>query len=143
MPPLSPKPAGLGGLGGHSVGNFWVGGQAAHGRRGGRSGMMREQPLVMQERMVEDASPRFPPGTPRRRLGNFRSPELAARVREVLADAGIPSDLEPDPDRPELVGRLLDRLVRLAGAKGNRLWVPRARFRDAVRALNAARRRRE
>jgi hypothetical protein len=83
------------------------------------------------------------PGTPRRRLGNFRTPELAARVRAVLAEAGIPSSDRPDPARPERWGRLLDRIVHLAGAGGNRVWVPRARFRDAVRVLAEARRRGE
>jgi hypothetical protein len=82
----------------------------------------------------------LPPGTPRRRLGNFRTAELARRVRVVLAEAGIPSSDQADPDRPELVGRLLDRLLRLTGAGGNRVWVARARFREAVRALNQARR---
>jgi hypothetical protein len=76
------------------------------------------------------------------RLGNFRTPELASRVRAVLADAGIPSSGEPDPRRPEHLGRLLDRLVRLAGAHGNRVWVPRDRLREAGRALADARRRR-
>jgi hypothetical protein len=80
-------------------------------------------------------------GTPRRRLGNFRTPELAARVREVLAEAGIPSSCRPDPERPERWGRWLDWLVHMTGAKGNRVWVPRARFREAVRTLNEARRR--
>ncbi len=79
-------------------------------------------------------------GTPRRRLGNFRTPELAARVREVLAKAGIPSSVEADPGRPERVGRLLDWLVHMTGAGGNRVWVPRERLRDAVRALAEARR---
>ena len=89
-----------------------------------------------------DADPSsFPPGSPRRRLGNFRTPELASRVRAVLAEAGIPSSVEPDPDRPERWGRLLDRLVRLAGAGGNRVWVPRERLREAARALAEARRR--
>jgi hypothetical protein len=83
------------------------------------------------------------PGTPRRRLGNFRTPELAARVRAVLAGAGIPSSDRPDPSRPERWGRLLDWVVHMTGAGGNRVWVPRARFRDAVRALTAARRQRD
>jgi len=81
------------------------------------------------------------PGTPRRRLGNFRTPELAARVRAVLAEAGIPSSGQPDPARPDRWGRWLDRVVWMTGAGGNRVWVSRARFRDAVRALNDARRR--
>jgi len=80
-------------------------------------------------------------GTPRRRLGNFRTAELAGRVREVLALAGIPSSEEPDPGRPERVGRLLDWVVHMTGAGGHRVWVPRERFRDAVRALAEARRR--
>jgi hypothetical protein len=80
-------------------------------------------------------------GTPRRRLGNFRTPELAARVREVLAAAGIPSSQRPDPERPEWWGRRLDWLVHMTGVKGNRVWVPRARFREAVRTLQQARRR--
>jgi hypothetical protein len=83
----------------------------------------------------------MPPGTPRRRIGNFRSAELASRVRAVLAAAGIPSSGEPDPARPERWGRLLDRLVGLAGAGGHRVWVPRDRVREAGRALTAARRR--
>jgi hypothetical protein len=80
------------------------------------------------------------PGTARRRLGNFRTPELAWRVQEVLAEAGIPSSRDPDPGRPELWGRLLDLLVHLTGGGGNRVWVPRERFREAVRTLNKARR---
>jgi hypothetical protein len=83
----------------------------------------------------------LPPGAPRRRLGNFRTQELASRVRAVLAEAGIPSSGEPDPGRPERWGRLLDWLVRLAGVGGNRVWVPRARAREAARVLAAARRR--
>jgi hypothetical protein len=67
--------------------------------------------------------------------------ELASRVRAVLAEAGIPSSAEPDPARPERWGRLLDRLVHLTGAGGNRVWVPRGRFREATRALAEARRR--
>jgi hypothetical protein len=74
-------------------------------------------------------------------LGNFRTPELASRVRAVLAEAGIPSSGEPDPERPERWGRLLDRLVHLAGVGGNRVWVPRDRAREAARVLAAARRR--
>jgi hypothetical protein len=74
-------------------------------------------------------------------LGNFHTPELASRVRAVLAEAGIPSSGEPDPERPELLGRLLDRLVRLSGTGGNRVWVPRERAREAARVLAAARRR--
>jgi hypothetical protein len=62
-------------------------------------------------------------------------------VRAVLAEAGIPSSDEPDPGRPERVGRLLDRLVHLAGAGGNRVWVPRERAREAAQVLAAARRR--
>jgi len=81
------------------------------------------------------------PGSPRRRLGNFRTPELASRVRAVLAEAGIPSSGEPDPGRPERWGRLLDRLVQLAGTGGNRVWVPRTRAREAAKVLAAARRR--
>jgi hypothetical protein len=81
------------------------------------------------------------PGAPRRRIGNFRTPELASRVRAVLAEAGIPSSGEPDPGRPERVGRLLDGLVYLVGAGGNRVWVPRERAREAARVLAAARRR--
>ena len=81
------------------------------------------------------------PGAPRRRLGNFRSPELASRVRAVLAEAGIPSSGEPDPGRPERVGRLLDWLVRMTGAGGNRVWVPKERTREAARVVAAARRR--
>jgi hypothetical protein len=89
-----------------------------------------------------DAGPgSLPPGTPRRRLGNFRTPELASRVRAVLAEAGIPSSGELDPERPERWARLLDRLVHLAGVGGNRVWVPRERAREAARVLAAARRR--
>ena len=62
-------------------------------------------------------------------------------MRELLAEAGIPSSAEPDPVRPERWGRLLDRLVHLTGAGGNRVWVPRERFREATRALAEARRR--
>ena len=91
-----------------------------------------------------DAGPgRLPPGVPRRRIGNFRTPELASRVRAVLAEAGIPSSGEPDPARPERLGRLLDRLVSLAGGGGHRVWVPRERAREASRVLAAARRRRD
>jgi hypothetical protein len=85
----------------------------------------------------------LPAGSPRRRLGNFRTPELAARVRAVLAEAGIPSSGEPDPGRPEWWGRLLDRIVHLVGAGGNRVWVPRERAREAAKVLAAARRRGE
>ena len=81
------------------------------------------------------------PGAPRRRLGNFRTPELASSVRAVLAEAGIPSSGEPDPGRPERLGRLLDWLVHMSGAGGNRVWVPRERAREAARVLAAARRR--
>jgi hypothetical protein len=80
------------------------------------------------------------PGAPRRRLGNFRTPELASSVRAVLAEAGIPSSGEPDPRRPERLGRLLDWSVRMAGAGGNRVWVPRERAREAAQVLAAARR---
>ena len=83
----------------------------------------------------------MPPGVPRRRLGNFRTPELASSVRAVLAEAGIPSSGERDPERPEWWGRLLDRLVSLAGVGGHRVWVPRERAREAARVLAAARRR--
>ncbi len=83
----------------------------------------------------------LPPGAPRRRLGNFRTPELASSVRAVLAEACIPSSSEPDPDRPERLGRLLDWLVHMTGAGGNRVWVPRERAREAARVLAAARRR--
>jgi hypothetical protein len=61
-------------------------------------------------------------------------------VRAVLAEAGIPSSGEPDPGRPERWGRLLDRLVQLAGTGGNRVWVPKARAREAAKVLAAARR---
>jgi hypothetical protein len=79
------------------------------------------------------------PGTSRRRLGNFRTAELASRVQEVLAESGIPSSREPDPRRPEPWGRFLDWLVHMTGVRGNRVWVPRERFREAVRTLNQAR----
>jgi hypothetical protein len=82
----------------------------------------------------------LPPGSPRRRLGNFRTPELASRVQEVLAEAGIPSSRHPDRHRPERWGRFLDWIVHMTGAGGNRVWVPRERFREAVRALGEARR---
>ena len=88
-----------------------------------------------------DMGPGMPPGTARRRLGNFRTAELASSVRAVLADAGIPSSDEPDPERPERWGRLLDRLVSLAGVGGHRVWVPRERAREASRVLAAVRRR--
>ena len=90
---------------------------------------------------MEEGPGSLPPGTPRRRLGNFQTPELASSVRAVLAEAGIPSSGEPDPERPERWGRLLDRLVHLAGAGGNRVWVPRERASEAARVLAAARRR--
>jgi hypothetical protein len=82
----------------------------------------------------------LPPGMPRRRLGNFRTAELASRVQEVLAEAGIPSSREPDPGRPEPWGRFLDWLVHMTGLRGNRVWVPRDRFHESVRTLNQARR---
>jgi hypothetical protein len=90
---------------------------------------------------MDAGSGSLPSGAARRRLGNFRTPELASRVRVVLAEAGIPSSGEPDPERPEWWGRLLDRLVHLAGVRGNRVWVPRDRAREAARVLAAARRR--
>ena len=90
---------------------------------------------------MDQGTGNLPPGAPRRRLGNFRTPELASSVREVLAEAGIPSSDEPDPGRPEQWGRLLDRLVHLTGAGGNRVWVPRERAREAAKVLAAARRR--
>jgi hypothetical protein len=79
-------------------------------------------------------------GAARRRLGNFRTSELAHRVQEVLAEAGIPSSREPDPERPERWGRFLDWVVHMTGAGGNRVWVPRERFREAVDTLTRARR---
>ena len=90
---------------------------------------------------MDDGSGSLPPGVPRRRLGNFRTPELASRVRAVLAEAGIPSSREPDPGRPERWGRLLDQLVHMAGTGGNRVWVPKDRAREAARVLAAARHR--
>lgn len=90
---------------------------------------------------MDQGTGNFPPGAPRRRLGNFRTPELASSVREVLAEAGIPSSSEPDPGRPERLGRLLDWVVHMAGAGGNRVWVPRDRAREAARVLAARRRR--
>jgi hypothetical protein len=90
---------------------------------------------------MDQGTGNLPPGASRRRLGNFRTPELASSVREVLAEAGIPSSSEPDPGRPERLGRLLDWLVHMAGAGGNRVWVPRDRAREAARVLAAARRR--
>jgi hypothetical protein len=82
----------------------------------------------------------LPSGSARRRLGNFRTPELASRVQEVLAEAGIPSSRQPDRSRPERWGRFLDWIVHMTGPGGNRVWVPRERFREAVRALGDARR---
>ena len=90
---------------------------------------------------MDEGPQSMPPGVPRRRLGNFRTPELASSVRAVLAEAGIPSSGEPDPRRPERLGRLLDWLVRMSGVGGNRVWVPRERAGDAARTLAAARRR--
>ena len=90
---------------------------------------------------MDEGPGRLPPGAPRRRLGNFRTPELASSVRAVLAEAGIPSSGEPDPGRPERLGRLLDWLVHMAGDGGNRVWVPRDRAREAARVLAATRRR--
>jgi hypothetical protein len=90
---------------------------------------------------MDEGSGNLPPGVARRRLGNFRTAELASRVRAVLAEAGIPSSGEPDPDRPEWWGRLLDRLVGLAGGGGHRVWVPTDQVREAARVLAAARRR--
>jgi len=82
----------------------------------------------------------LPVGSARRRLGNFRTAELASRVQEILAEAGIPSSREPDRGRPERWGRFLDWIVHMTGAGGNRVWVPRDRFREALRALTQARR---
>ncbi len=82
----------------------------------------------------------LPPGSTRQQLGNFRTSELASRVQKVLSEAGIPSSREPDRGRPEWWGRFLDWIVHMTGAGGNRVWVPRERFREAVRALSAARR---
>ena len=76
-------------------------------------------------------------------MGNFQTPELASSVRAVLAEAGIPSSGEPDPGRPERLGRLLDWLVHMAGAGGNRVWVPKDRAKEAARVLAAARHRGE
>jgi hypothetical protein len=90
---------------------------------------------------MDAGSGSLPPGAARRRLGNFRTPELASSVRAVLAEAGIPSSGEADPHRPERWGRLLDRLVQFTGVGGNRVWVPRERAREAARVLDAARRR--
>jgi hypothetical protein len=85
-------------------------------------------------------SPPLPRGAARRRLGNFRTSELAERVQEVLAEEGIPSSREPDRERPERWGRFLDWIVHMTGAGGNRVWVPRERFGEAVEALTRARR---
>ena len=90
---------------------------------------------------MDQGTGNLPPGAPRRRLGNFRTPELASSVRDVLAEAGIPSTSEPDPGRPERLGRLLDWLVHMTGGGGNRVWVPRDRAREAAQVLAAARRR--
>ena len=90
---------------------------------------------------MDEGPGNLPPGAPRRRLGNFRTPELASRVRAVLAEAGIPSSDVPDPGRPERMGRLLARRVHRAGVGGTRVWVPRDRAREAATVLAAARRR--
>jgi hypothetical protein len=82
----------------------------------------------------------LPAGSARRRLGNFRTAELASRVQEVLAEAGIPSSREADRERPERWGRFLDWIVHMTGAGGNRVWVPRERFRESVEVLREARR---
>jgi hypothetical protein len=82
----------------------------------------------------------LPKGAARRRLGNFRTSELADRVQEVLAEAGIPSSREPDPERPERWGRFLDWIVHMTGVGGNRVWVPRERLREAASTLTRARR---
>ena len=89
---------------------------------------------------MDEGSGSLPPRAARRRLGNFRTAELASRVRAVLAEAGIPSSGEPDTRRPERLGRLLDWLVRMTGVGGNRVWVPRERAREAAQVLAAARR---
>ena len=90
---------------------------------------------------MDEGSGSLPTGAARRRLGNFRTAELASRVRAVLAEAGIPSSSQPDPGRPERLGRLLDWLVHMTGAGGNRVWVPRERAQEAARVMAAARRR--
>ena len=92
---------------------------------------------------MDAGSGSLPPGAPRRRLGNFQTPELASRVRAVLAEAGIPSSGEPDPGRPERWGRLLDQLVHMTGTGGNRGWVPKDRAREAAGVLATARHRGE
>jgi hypothetical protein len=84
--------------------------------------------------------PALPAGVPRRRLGNFRTSELATRVQEILAEAGIPTSRELDRRRPERWGRFLDWIVHMTGTGGNRVWVPRERFRESVDALREARR---
>src|SRR4029450_2154462 len=61
--------------------------------------------------------------------------------RGLVAGGGCPPGGEPDPERPERWGRLLDRLVHLAGVGGNRVWVPRDRARGAARGLAGAGRR--
>lgn len=81
----------------------------------------------------------LPPGAPRRRLGNFRTPQLARRVREVLDAAGIQSSSVPDPKRPDPVGRWLDWLVHMTGTKGNRVWVRPCDSRRASQVLRLAR----
>lgn len=82
----------------------------------------------------------LPPGASRRRLGNFRTPQLAQRVREVLDSAGIASSSAPDPQRSDVIGRWLDWLVHMTGARGNRIWVAPEDARRASRALRQARR---
>ena len=88
---------------------------------------------------MDEGSGSLAPGAARRRLGNFRTAELASRVRAVLAEAGIPSSGDPDPDRPEWWGRRLDRLGSLAGVGGPRVWVPRGRAWEAARRRSSSR----
>src|SRR5919204_5409320 len=105
MPPPSLKPAGLSP---DIVGNLGRGPK----RPGG------ESPAALPCLLRHDAPARigaggsgmdadeqeFPAGTPRRRLGNFRTADLARRVRTVLREAGGPSSDRVDPARPELGG---------------------------------------
>src|SRR5207253_2686550 len=74
-------------------------------RRGGRPHLGHHAPMT--------SALEFPPGTPRRRLGNFRTAELADRVAAMLAEAGIASSRQLDRQRPERWGRLLDWVVHM------------------------------
>ena len=66
---------------------------------------------------MDEGSGSMPPGTPRRRLGNFRTPEPASRVREVLAEAGIPPAASPTRGGRR-VGAAAGPAAHLAGVGG-------------------------